>query len=144
MGGLSGGDALCQSAASAAGLAGTFFVWLADDTGSPATRFTQSAGPYVQPNGVLIADDWADLIDGSLQNGIVVSETGANLGAGFAVLSNVATDGTLLDAAGDCGNWSSSAGSANAGQSGTTTSSWTVNSSAFPCHSLFRIYCFQQ
>src|SRR5205814_720512 len=70
LGGLAGGDALCQAGAAARRLPGTYRAWLSDGTNSPSTRFARSKGPYVQPDGIVIARSWNDLTDGSLQNGI--------------------------------------------------------------------------
>ena len=76
-GGIAGADAQCQSLADAAGLSGTFLAWLGDSTTDPATRFAQSASPYVLVDGTVVADDWADLTDGGIDNPIALTENGA-------------------------------------------------------------------
>ena len=59
--GLLAGDALCQSRADAAGLAGIYKAWLSSLSGSPSTRFVKSLGQYVRTDGVVVAEDWNDL-----------------------------------------------------------------------------------
>jgi len=76
LGGLLGADAECQALAVAAGLPGSYMAWLSTDTESPSTRMTQSTTPYVRPDGVQVAPDWAGLVDGSLDAPIDVTEVG--------------------------------------------------------------------
>src|SRR5690242_2782849 len=65
LGGLTGADMICQARAAAGGLRGIFKAWLSDTTASPSTRFTRSKKPYVLLDGTVIANNWADLTDGS-------------------------------------------------------------------------------
>ena len=76
LGGLAGADAICNMRAQAAGLPGTYMAWLSTNqaNGTPATRFTQSAQPYRKVDGVLVANNWADLIDGTLASAIDKTE----------------------------------------------------------------------
>ncbi len=145
LGGISGGDALCQSWADAAGLQGNYFAWLGDNTTDPATRFEQSTVPYVMVNGTKIADDWTDLTDGTLDSLFRVTQTnGTN--DGFA-LSNVDTDGTVLNpnATQHCNNFTSNAGGAiiQIGRNQFTNFNWTRASNS-ACTSTFPLYCFEQ
>jgi len=110
LGGLEGADGKCQAWANAAGLPGTYKAWLSDSPSSPATRFTRSMVPYMRVDGVKVADDWADLTDGSLDAPIATTETGAAKGMWFALwISNVWTatraDGTSTGSF--CNNWTS-------------------------------------
>ncbi len=84
LGGLAGADAKCADAASQAGLTGSFKAWLSTSGGTPLSRFTQSTVPYVLTNGVQIASNWADLVDGVIDNPINVSATGQTIASGFA------------------------------------------------------------
>ncbi len=43
---------------------------------SPSARFTHGTLPYVDGDGLTIANDWLDLTDGSLRSGIEVDELG--------------------------------------------------------------------
>lgn len=79
-GGLAGADAMCRAAADAAALDGTFFAWLSDTPANdPDARFVHEGGPFVRPDGVVIADDWADLTDGTLAAPIDVDASGATI-----------------------------------------------------------------
>lgn len=60
LGGLTGADAKCQAQAAAAKLPGTYKAWLSDSNGSPSTRMTKVAAPYVRTDGVMIAGSWSD------------------------------------------------------------------------------------
>lgn len=68
LGGLSGADAICNERAKAAGLVGVYQAWLCDGRTAPATpgRCNQAGVPYLRTDGARIADDWANLTDGSL------------------------------------------------------------------------------
>ena len=99
LGGVAGADAYCQSLAQGAGLPGTFMAWLSGSTyaSSPAGRFVRSNDlPYVRIDGVVVAQDWTDLTDGSIACPIDRDETGQQV---FASGSNVATvlSNTLVD-----------------------------------------------
>lgn len=112
-GGLDGADAACQELSVAAGLPGQYRAWLSDSTGSPATRFAQSATPYILVDGTVIADDWADLADGQLNDAIYLQEDGSPSPMISTLFGQVWTTtneaGTLNTAGGNdlhCDNWS--------------------------------------
>ena len=118
-------------------------AWLADDTGSPSTRFMRSPGPYVRLDGVTVANNWTDLTDAALLNPINVSDqppTGDTL-----VWSNTNPNGTLLAADRDCSNWTSTDGNAfgAVGLRFVTDGRW-ANQGITPCDSVRSLYCFQQ
>lgn len=142
LGGLSGGDTICNQRASAAGLPGNYRAWLSDSVNSPATRFTQNPGPYVLPNGVRIANTWADMIDDSLLAPLNVMEDGG-VQAG---MTNVwtGTSGTGKQAAYHCDGWTNTFAFGGVyGRADATNSGWSV-AGAFTCGSGYRLYCFQQ
>ncbi len=141
LGGLSGADATCQSKASAAGLTGTFKAWLADSTNSPDTRFSKGTVPYKLVDGTTIANNWADLTDGTIAAGIIKTQSNANIAA--RVWTNVASNGTAYGA-NHCQNWTSNSASytARTGISSNVTN-WT-NDSDFGCQNVGRFYCFEQ
>lgn len=147
LGGLAGADALCQNLAASASLPGTYRAWLSDDTQSPATRFSQSSGPYNLPNGVAIASSWADLTDGALAAPITVAENGVTFDdPGFRTWTNTRANGTgggVLDE--NCTGWTTGANGANGdeGQVTATSDNWTDFASG-TCNNLFHLYCFQQ
>lgn len=77
-GGLAGGDALCATRATAGGLSGTYKAWLSTTTISASSRLVHYAGPYKLVTGTTIANNWADLTDGSLAAPIDRDEFGAS------------------------------------------------------------------
>jgi hypothetical protein len=147
VGGLAGADAICQQLAQAASLPGVFMAWLSDAAQSPATRFVQSPGPYVRVDGVTIADNWADLTDGTLDAPITVAENGAVFNAVNGrswthTLANGTAGGVLNQA---CANWTSNdvGGHGDEGQVTATSDNWTDLASG-TCNNNFHLYCFQQ
>jgi hypothetical protein len=145
LGGVDGADGLCQSAATSAGLGGSWMAWLASSTSGPATRFTtRSTDPYVRLDGARIADDWADLTDGTIQSEIDLTPNGA-VPNGNNVWSNVAKDGTPLGST-DCGEWAdNSKPSGHYGRSNVTSLSWTDSGSYVVCGNYqLHLYCFEQ
>lgn len=145
LGGVSGADTFCQSAGS--GLGGTYKAWLGESNpNDPQSDFTESATPYILVNGTIIANDWADLTDGTLAAPINIDETGTTRSG--EVWSNVNTDGTTINTD-DCNNWSSATNlySGNWGNSYSTNSNWTNAfndgvACGFP--TARRLYCFEQ
>jgi hypothetical protein len=150
LGGLTGADAVCQSAATAAGLGGTWMAWLSDTTQGPATRFTtQSALGYETVSGTTIANDWSDLVDGILAAAPDEDEYGTSLGD-VPVWTNTGADGNPYCTTGttscDCNGWTDSSGLYGGwyGHSGAGSRTWTWYSAA-PCRTVgFHLYCFEQ
>jgi len=146
-GSLAAADFLCQGAADAAGLGGSFRAWLSEDSAnperSPARRFARSRSPYVRIDGVVVADDWIDLTDGTLQNPIDVTETGGAPSVNFVW---TATDflGDIVGTLADCGNWANpSNNSAVFGNPTRTDAGWTTNVETI-CLAVLPLYCFEQ
>lgn len=140
-GGAAAADGLCQSEASAAALGGTFKAWVSDGMTNPATRFTQATVPYKRIDGVTVADDWTDLIDGTLDAPIDRDSLGTPTAAG--VWTGTATTGAT--GAFHCSSWTT-AMPLPLGTAGTTSSmgaQWTQQTFA-SCAELRRLYCFEQ
>ena len=76
LGGLDGADAKCQQLADSAGLNGKWMAYLGNTTIRPFKRIFGSAVPYKLINDAVIADNWNDLTDGSIQNQIDKDENG--------------------------------------------------------------------
>ena len=76
--GLNGAHQKCNMLAAIASLPGTYKAWLSDDTGvhTPPRDFITALVPYVRVDGVPIANDWVDLLDGSLAAPINIDENG--------------------------------------------------------------------
>jgi hypothetical protein len=147
LGGLVGADAICTEEAQAAGLPGSYKAWLSDSTASPSTRFIQSSFPYSLVNGAIIADDWAALVDGSLDVPINVQADGSLVVDGFAWTATSEAGSPVSAAHYDfCSDWYSGEFSADAGAVGSVTSvgvGWS-NDHFNGCLSTFPLYCFQQ
>lgn len=146
-GGVSGADSICASRASTAGLVGTYLAWLAtDSSNTPDARFNKSNNPYKLVNGTVVANSYADLIDGTLSNPINRDEYG-NVVAASNVWTNVNANGTQYvnsDVA-ECYNFTTNSGSFSAriGVTSATTGAWT-SSGGNNCSALNRLYCVQQ
>jgi hypothetical protein len=155
IGGLTGADAKCQAEAIAAGLTGQYKAWLSDLTGSPSTRFKKSVlEPYVRTDGLVLAANFADLIDGTLggpidRNAANQPVTGApNFCDATAiwVFSNTSQDGTLAADSLSCNNWTSDTGGSFWGRHNRTDSLWTTGCSGGQnlCGVPGPFYCFEQ
>jgi len=151
LGGLSGADSKCQNLADAAGLDGTYMAWLSSDKGSPASRFTRSTSPYVLFDGTRIADDWDDLVDGSLGAAIDVTEQGTlptrTNWCGWneaPAWSHTAPDGTFSGGPPSCDGWRSSVGPARWGSASDTDGKWSAFCNGGQCAWTAPLYCFQQ
>jgi cysteine-rich repeat protein len=155
LGGLAGADAICNTRAAAAGLPGTYMAWLSTNqpNETPATRFTQSTVPYIMVNGVKVADNWADLVDGSLDNPIDRTELNGSVpvgntscgGGGFPnVWTATNANGTLFNASQTCSNWMSTSGSSFWGLASASNNFWTGWCQGGTCGWTSPIYCFQQ
>jgi hypothetical protein len=167
-------DNRCQVLADAAGLGGTYRAWISGrvDTGSgplahgAVDRFAQAFVPYKLVNGTKVADNWADLTDGSLDHAIDLDEHGSPVGSETRVWTNTRADGRAWDNSTQCaqgpsidipGLWTWSCGapswtagdcqfqSGKYGQANSTSGAWTgATSSNVACDSQFHIYCFEQ
>jgi hypothetical protein len=152
LGGLLGADAECQALANAAGLPGIYMAWLSTAADSPSTRMTQSALPYVRPDGVQVAPNWAGLTDGNLDAPINVTELGGAVpignttcgGGGFTTVWSATSTSGAYGGGSDCAAWTSTVGGSSWGQATQTTASWTSWCSGGLCSWLSPIYCVQQ
>ncbi|MEO1370297.1 MAG: hypothetical protein AAFX50_24200, partial [Acidobacteriota bacterium] len=143
LGGLAGADAKCQQLAEAEGLPGVFFAWLSDSSESPATRFVRGDRPFHLVNGGKVADGWDDLVDGSIEREIVVTENGTDYSEIGVLPSWTGTDASGNAVGEHCEDWTSSSGSARVGHGELTDARW---SSAFTqsCDRPRQLYCFEQ
>jgi hypothetical protein len=141
-GGIAGADAICQGEAEAAGLSGVFMAWLSDDATSPSVRFMQSTGPYVRPDGVRIAADWAGLTDGGLDAAIAVDASGNGIPADEEVWTATMASGSADS--GTCNNWQTDDSlSGDLGSADSSGIRWT-EAARRSCGFYNRLYCFQQ
>ena len=140
LGGLTGADTKCQSRAGAAGLTGTFKAWLSTSTVDAKDRIPDAG--YVLVNGTLVANNKADLIDGSIQNAIRINEFGNT------VTNSYTWTGTLQNGTkhtSNCTNWttSNSSYSGDRGHKDRVNTTWT-NYGVASCNWYdISLYCFQ-
>jgi hypothetical protein len=170
LGGLASADAICAARASSAGLVGTYQAWLCDGVTAPAGRSLHASVPYRRTDGVLIANNWSDLTDGSIANAINRTESGADVSgsAPFLPWTYVTTSGTcdnetyLSPGSGPCpafsncktncanngGNngWTSSNGfvQGSKGDINATNGNWTDGATGLCSTPAERIYCIEQ
>jgi hypothetical protein len=140
--GLAAGDAICRARAAAAGLANAanFKAWLSSSTVNAKDRIT-SNGPWVRLDGIKIADNKADLTDGSLFTSINLNENGGYFG-NYGVWTGTESSG--MKSASTCNDWTSSSAPVS-GRTGTAANAgdgWTGSSTA-TCGSGFHLYCFE-
>jgi hypothetical protein len=141
LGGVAGADEICATQALAAGLEGEFKAWLSTIASPVADRVTQASGPYVLVNGARIADDWDDLVDGSILVPI-------NLDASGVMRAGEVWTGTLADGDAypddDCAAFTrGTSGVALCGATSSTTDTWTENITP-ACSTQLGLYCIQQ
>jgi hypothetical protein len=140
-------DAICNQEAAAAGLAGTYRAWLGeDDLSSMVLRVAQSESGYVRTDGTSIADNYADLVDGTLDAPINVTALGATVSEVQAWSNqHVGAPVPFLGAA-SCAGWTTTASTSYGwtGLADETDSAWTEGQ-ILPCspYRLARFYCFQ-
>lgn len=142
-GGTSAADARCQARADAAGLGGTWMAYLASTTnGLPSSRFT-GAGPWYAVNtATKVADDMADLTDGTIDAALNRTEFGsAPAAASQVVWTGIA--GANGISASNCANWTSTAGQGRRGSTLRTNTQW-VDAGTVRCNSGRSLYCFEQ
>jgi len=143
LGGLSGADAKCQAEAIAAGFQYQYKAWLGSASVTAASRMTQSTGKYYLQNGTVLADDWADLTDGSLDAAFAVYPDGTTPASPVFPWTYASDSGGAPGSANHCSNWTSTSGSGFAGgsdQTGTSWSTWQMTSCATPSP----LWCVQQ
>lgn len=144
LGGISGADTSCQNLATAAGLSGNFKAWLSDGSSSPDTRFKKLNIPYKLVNGVTIANNWADLTDGTLAAPIRITETGTDPAATNTAFTNTNPNGTVYSTVNHCASWTVNTGDpVKNGDRRQTDATWSLGVDSF-CSNAVRFYCFQQ
>lgn len=143
LGGLAGADAICQARADEAGLGGTFRAWLSDAGTSARDRLTHAAVPYVLVDGTRVASNWEDLVDGSLDHRIDLTEIGATVDNPYAWTSTTPSGDKFSVSL--CASWNTTQGSLYGGRGLATAvdGRWT-NFSLMTCGVASRLYCFQQ
>lgn len=141
--GINAGYAICNQLASAAHLPNpaSFVPFLSTPAVDAKDRLTTD-GPFRRVDGYAVANNLADLLDGSNQNSLHVHENGIYAGDDLRVWTGTLEDGTGSPS-GTCGGWTESAsgfgvtGKASAARTG----EWT-DINAFACAGPQNLYCF--
>jgi len=158
LGGLEGADTICMYHAELAGLPGAFKAWLSSSTLAAKDRLSHLGQPYVLVDNTVVAYDWADLTDGSIEQMIDLNEAGGPVAHGsawWAPLVWTATTGLGEFDSGmlppssvfSCWDWTTTLGGPAGGYGSANTDSdtpgWT-HSGGSDCASMFALYCFEQ
>jgi hypothetical protein len=157
LGGLSGAAEHCRLRAVAgslpgANLPGNYLPWLSDTTGSPATRFrcrqaSCSTEGYVLRDGTtVVANDWADLTDGTIALAIDVDEAGTTVAPSLVWTSTNPFGGDTLAFSPNlcCDNWLDTVKNAVNGSTTAADFEWSNAGQASCAFGDRRLYCFQQ
>jgi cysteine-rich repeat protein len=143
-GSLDAADAHCQSLANAAQLGGTWRAWMSASGVPVNTRFTRGSGMYIQLDGSIVANTWADLTDGTIDTPINLTQNHTRITGGEVWTG---TSGTGSVSGGNCSSWTSAATGATASVGVTSAfdnDDWT-NIYAQSCsRTNVRVYCFEQ
>ncbi len=149
-GGLAVADIECAFLATRGGLdpSGRWVAWISTSTVNAKDRLTPGSGPFVntkRPTSEMIANDIADLTDGTLDSMILYDESGAAPAAGFPSRhpwTGTRADG-MLSLNRTCDNWTDIFGpSGLTGHTSTKDSRWTENELS-SCIARRPFYCFE-
>ncbi len=135
--GLAGADANCQAMADSSGLGGIWTAWLSTSS-TPAKSRIGDYRYVLVDTSIVVAENKADLLDGSLQSAINLDEQGSPSSA-------TVWTGTLADGSSSpdtCTDWSG-AGSAISGSAASSAAQWT-DSAVVGCGGSARLYCFEK
>ena len=149
LGGLTGADDKCQAEADGSASivpSGTYLAWLSDGFDSPDIRFTKSAHPYMLPDGTKIAEDFADLTDGSILHAINIDPTGKRLQLEY-FWTGTKADGKTADYPQTCDGWMADPLTnfkGMAGQTNVASTMWSSRWSHAGCSFINRLICVQQ
>jgi hypothetical protein len=143
IGGIAGADTRCQNRAAASILpavsARRFRAWISTQASAVRDRLVHGTAAYRMPSGTIVANDWTDLTDGNLQEGIDEDENGA--AADGQAWTGTNADGT--NGPNECDAWGPSGGVGRVGNVGGRQNGWT-DSASVGCGQSHRIYCFEE
>lgn len=142
LGGIEGADALCAAQATTAGLDGDFRAWLSTSGSSVSSRLSRSSTPYVLVDGTVVANNWDDLVDGSIMAPIDLDADGLRQ-TGDVWTGTLATGDSFQGQ--DCEGFATSSSDVIGlcGASASTSSTWTENITP-RCLTTLRLYCIEQ
>lgn len=151
LGGIAGADMICQELGAAVDAGSTWRAFLSTSTTDAVDQLTTN-GPFVRASdtSVIIADDLADLLDGDIDNPILLDESGNPVGP--SAWTGSTDDGTTDPAGGHCTDWTTSQGGLPPQYSGAfgnpfisvevPINSWIAHGFG-ECTNAFHLYCFE-
>ncbi len=154
MGGLAGADLKCQTLAKAfdAERYHTYRAWLSDSVSDPDSTFVHGDTPYVLLNGVVIADNYDDLIQDGPLPGITITDTYQAIGD-VPVWTHTSQGGTKIPDDYHCNQWTSASyedvamigrNSVPAEEQNTwATEHWWTYYKENLCSNPWHLYCFE-
>ena len=141
LGGRAGADATCQASGNRpAGYANAraFLSVAAGDAiaDMPGNYGVPTAGTITGPTGTLIANNWADLLDGSISASLIAAGVGTGDWAWWSGSNN---DGTL--AADHCTGWTATVGINGSAGDPSVTAPWMANFPTAMCVGTLDLIC---
>lgn len=140
IGGVAGADAICNNAAKAAGLPGSYVAWISTQNTNAIDRVVAN-GPWQLVDGTEIAASKAALAGGNLPKQFNKDEKGNVLPAAEdRVWTGTGPNGMFNSA--DCNGWGGTAGGGLVGEAEQRNGNWTslINEA---CTEVNRVYCLQ-
>jgi hypothetical protein len=146
LGGLSGADTICTSAAQAGGLGGSWKAWLSDGTTNAIDRINDVGPWYLVGTSTKVFTDKANLMTQPLveirttEKGMPVPVNGNHLVLSWTATQTGGTHGTS-----HCLSWTSQSFNDNGAYGlATPANEWTDASATIGCNQLLHLYCLQQ
>jgi uncharacterized protein DUF1554 len=142
LGGVAQADVICQEAADAACLGGSWLAWLSDNLVSAQQHLGNANGPWYLVDGMtLVAQSKQTLLNSTLSHAIDKDPT-------LTVIAAAVWTGTYQNGAPtgfDCTSWTTNNAGPNGtiGQSNFASQQWT-NQVGSSCDQLAHLYCFEQ
>jgi len=143
--GLGAGDAICQAEARDAHLPGpeTFVAWLSTSgmSGFDAVDRLTSNGPFKRVDGLTVANDKADLTDGTTSVSLHVAADGS-YASPLRAWTGTGFDGTA--AGDDCAGWTDKFDFSSVGKTPLSrVAEWTLDPNGpDACQNTYALYCF--
>jgi hypothetical protein len=144
IGSVANADFNCQWYADYHSIPGTYLAWISDSNTSPNERFHKATVPYVNTRGEKLADNYADLTDGSTLDAVILDQEGD--WGWTSAWTGTNSDGTPTGF--NCRDWTS-ADSSDLGTSGLPWAyddlDWSNNFNVpTQCNFIGVLYCVEQ
>ncbi len=142
LGGMSGADSKCDAAVAGASLAGVWVALISTSQTNAVSRIPVGV-QFVRMDAAIIADNLADLFDGTIQNPINLDEHSI-IKVGH-VFTGSESDGTVSDNCGGvetCGDWTAGAVNGEIGMVSQTNANWVQSGCFSTCDAELKgLYC---